>query len=70
MVLLDINAAFVANNILINKLHIRAGISGIALDWFLSYSFSEKIMITIGDRTSSCAHLSCGVLQGSILGPI
>uniref|UniRef100_A0A3B3CT04 Reverse transcriptase domain-containing protein n=1 Tax=Oryzias melastigma TaxID=30732 RepID=A0A3B3CT04_ORYME len=45
------------------------GIRGAALDWFKSYLTGRNFSVKIGEASSSVAPLSCGVPQGSILGP-
>ncbi len=45
------------------------GIQGTVLKWFRSYLTNRKFSVCIGKHTTSVAHLSCGVPQGSILAP-
>lgn len=72
LVLLDISAAFdtVDHTILISHLLTYVGISGKALEWFASYLSDRFSFVSMGNCMSSSALLSCGVPQGSILGPI
>jgi len=71
-VLLDLTAAFdtVDHEILISRLERWVGIKGIALKWFRSYLEGRTFCVSCGDYVSSSAPLSCGVPQGSILGPL
>ncbi len=72
LVLLDLSAAFdtVDHCILINRLHSLVGISGRALDWLSSYLCDRSFSLSIGTYISDSAPLSCGVPQGSVLGPL
>ena len=72
LVLLDLSAAFdtVDHSILIKRLEQRFGITDVALNWFKSYLSDRKQVVTINGETSNSQQLSCGVPQGSVLGPI
>lgn len=72
LVLLDLTAAFdtVNHSILLSRLKQSVGITGIALKWFESYLTDRSFSVHIGNCSSSVAPLSCGVPQGSILGPM
>ena len=72
LVLLDLSAAFdtVDHPTLLARLHQWVGIRGSALQWFSSYFSHRSFSVSIGLHSSSSAPLSCGVPQGSILGPI
>ena len=68
---LDLKKAFhtVNHGILLKKLH-KYGVSLNALDWFKSY-LSDRIQITRVRRSlSDEGKITCGVPQGSILGPL
>ena len=68
---LDFSKAFdtVNHDILFTKLE-HYGIRGIALKWFKSYLSNRKQFVDYNDVCSSKASITCGVPQGSILGPL
>jgi len=72
LVLLDLTAAFdtVDHSILLSRLEQSAGITGSALAWFRSYLTDRSFSVQLGTFSSAIAPLTCGVPQGSILGPI
>ena len=70
-VLVDFKKAFdlVDHQILLNKLEIY-GIKDEALQWFNTYLTNRKQQVKINNSKSDFKHISCGVPQGSILGPL
>ena len=72
LVLLDLTAAFdtVDHRILLSRLEHLVGLKGTALQFFQSYLANRCFSVQLGDSISSVAPLTCGVPQGSILGPI
>lgn len=72
LVLLDVSGVYdtVYQQILLNRLRDRRGISGTALDWFRFYLSERSFSVAVGHHISVCVPLSYGVPQGSVLGPI
>ena len=70
-ILLDLSKAFdtLDHSILIAKLG-HLGIRGIPQQWFKSYLSGRKQFTSFKNSSSPLAFLSCGVPQGSILGPL
>ena len=68
---IDLSKAFdpVDHQILIKKL-LYYGIEGTALKWFKSYLSNRKQFISSQDISGRCLDITCGVPQGSILGPL
>uniref|UniRef100_A0A3B4T3X5 Reverse transcriptase domain-containing protein n=1 Tax=Seriola dumerili TaxID=41447 RepID=A0A3B4T3X5_SERDU len=72
LVLLDLSAAFdtVDHKILLERLEKWVGLSGPVLKWFNSYLHDRKSYVSISDFSSNKKDVTCGVPQGSILGPL
>lgn len=72
LVLLDLSAAFdtVDHCILLKRLNHEVGICENALQWFESYLSNRSLSVEIGEFSSSSVPITCGVPQGSILGPV
>ena len=70
-VLCDLSKAFdvINHDILLKKLNVY-GIRGIVNKWFASYLCDRSQFVDIDGNTSSSQSISCGVPQGSILGPL
>ena len=70
--LLDLSAAFdtIDHDILITRLSSWFGIHGSVLSWFKSYPSSRPFRVKCVTDLSSWHTSSCGVPQGSVLGPL
>ena len=71
LLLIDFSKAFdmVDHTTLIHKLE-HYGIRGHALDWLKSYLEKRQQYVNVNGHNSRTRNLSCGVPQGSILGPL
>ena len=70
-VFIDLSKAFdtICHTTLLNKLNFY-GIRGITNEWFKSYLTKRKQYTVINSSKSALEDITCGVPQGSILGPI
>ena len=68
-VFIDLQKAFDIVNHSINKLE-HYGIRGVGLDWFLSCLSNHKQYVSVNGAASDYLDITCGVLQGSVLGPL
>ena len=70
-VFLDLKKAFdtVDHTILLKKLH-QYGIRGNLNKWFENYLANRSQYVSCNGKTSDIQNVSCGVPQGSILGPL
>ena len=70
-VFLDLSKAFdtINHDIFLYKLEYY-GFRGVALDWFKSYLSNKKQFVRYQMHDSDHKIFNCGVLQGSILGPL
>ena len=72
LTLLDLSAAFdtVDHATLLRRLSVTYGRDGAVLSWFRSYLSGRTQFVRCGSSKSASSTLSCGVPQGSVLGPI
>ena len=72
MILIDLQKAFetINHEILIKKMECLGFSKGVTLWWFKSYLSNRKFKVNLNQIFSEPGNLSCGVPQGSILGPL
>ena len=72
LTLLDLSAAFdtIDHTILLSRLQNTFGIHDNALNWFKSYITDRFQAVVIEGAQSEPVKLTCGVPQGSVLGPV
>ena len=71
MILIELQRAFDAidHDILLNKLS-AIGFSNHTIGWFKSYLSNRLFRVNLGNCYSDPSNITCGVPQGSILGPL
>ena len=71
MILIDLQEAFdtIDHDVLLQKLY-AIGFSKRTVNWFKSYLSNRSFKVNLGNNFSQPASVSCGVHEGSILGPI
>ena len=70
-IFIDLRKAFdtVNHSILFKKLE-HYGVRGMLLEWFISYLTDRKQCVFYNGESSNLKPISCGVSQGSVLGPL
>ena len=68
---MDLSKAFdtIDHEILLKKMH-NYGIRGTVLSWFQDYLSHRQQYVVVHSSTSCKSYITCGVPQGSILGPL
>ena len=70
-VFIDLKKAFdtVNHELLLKKLYFY-GLRGIAIEWITTYLTNRKQYVMAHGHSSSMRYITCGVPQGSVLGPV
>ena len=71
IILIDLQKAFdtINHKILLDKL-LSIGFSKITISWYEFYLAEHQLTVEVENRVPKFANISCGVLQGSVLGPL
>ena len=71
MILIDLQKDFdtIDHDVFLQKLY-AIGFSKHTVNWFQSYLSNRSFLVNLGNNFSQPASVSCGVPQGSILGPL
>ena len=72
LMLLDFSSAFdtVDHSVLLARLELTFGFSGVVLQWFNSYLSNRSQCVVVEGLKAEPTILTCGVPQGSVLGPL
>ena len=70
-IFIDLKKAFdTVNHLILFKKLEHYGIRGIPLEWFKSYLNNRKQYVSVCGNISETLEITCGVPQGSVLGPL
>ena len=70
-IFIDLKKAFdTVNHCILFKKIEHYGIRGVPLDWFTSYLINRKQYVSVCGNISETLEVTCGVPQGSVLGPL
>jgi hypothetical protein len=72
LALLDLSAAFdtVDHSILLDRLRLAFGVRGTPIQWIQSFVTNRSQTVSFAGERSAVSAVTCGVPQGSVLGPI